>query len=116
MELSDNLPDIYETFIRHDIRIGVILSAMVSKMARKPAYKLEIDFGPFGKLHSSAQITALYTPESLVGKKILAVINLPPLQVAGTRSECLVLGAINPAGEVVLLTPDPEAVAGDPVR
>jgi len=116
METSWTLPDIYEIYTRLDIRIGVILSASVSKNAIKPAYKLEIDFGPIGILKSSAQITALYTPESLSGKKILAVTNFPPLQVAGTLSECLVLGSVNNAGEVVLLTADSAANAGDPVR
>lgn len=89
------------------MRVGTIVHAALFKEARKPAYKLEIDFGPeIGIKRSSAQITAHYDPEKLIQKQIVAVINFPPKQIGPFMSECLVLGAVEQDGNVVLLQPE----------
>ena len=103
----------FEDFMKLDIRGGTILRAEELKKARKPAYKLEIDFGEeIGIKKSSAQITNLYTPEELIGKQILAVINFPQKQIADFLSEVLVLGTYSKEG-VILITPDKKASNGD---
>jgi len=84
-----------------------VQSAVPNPAARKPAYLLEIDFGPgLGIKKSSAQLTELYTPEALVGRQVAAVINFPPKQIAKVRSECLVLGFPDTEGRVVLIGVD----------
>ena len=93
----------WEDFEKIDIRIGTILSATDFPGAKKPAYRLSIDFGSEGIKNSSAQITALYNTESLVGQQVAAVINFPPKQIGNFFSECLVLGVYNEKQEVVLL-------------
>lgn len=104
------------TFFAADIRTGTILEAEVFEAARRPAYLLQIDFGPeIGTLQSSAQITDLYTPEALIGKQILAVVNLGEKQIANKMSQCLVLGAKAPDGGVILLTTERMAPDGLPV-
>ena len=90
-------------FEKVDIRTGTILEAEPSATAIKPAYYLKIDFGDLGIRKSSAQVTAVYRPEQLVGKRILAVVNFPPKQIGKFMSECLVLGVVK-GEEVVLLT------------
>ena len=103
----------FDDFIKLDIRVGTILSAVPFEKARKPAYQLEIDFGTdIGIKKSSAQITEQYTPDSLIGKQVLAVVNFPPRQIANFFSEVLVLGTYS-AGGVVLVTPDKPVKNGD---
>ena len=103
-----------EDFSRIDIRTGRIISADDFPEAKKPAYKLRIDFGELGVKKSSAQITRLYTKEELVGKEILAVVNFPPRQIANFISEVLVLGVETDDG-VVLLSLDKPTEEGKKV-
>jgi tRNA-binding protein len=102
----------YDDFAKLDIRVGRVVSAREFPEARKPAYKLEIDFGPLGIRRSSAQITQLYSPEELVGRLVVAVVNFPPKQIGPFLSEVLVLGAMLPDGGVVLLAPDRDVPLG----
>jgi len=95
----------WEDFTKVDIRLGTILSAQSFDKAKKPAYQLEIDFGPLGIKKSSAQITQHYKTEDLIGKQIIAVVNFPPKQIANFFSECLVLGVYDNKQQVVLLHP-----------
>jgi len=96
----------WQDFAKVKMCIGTIVDAQPFKEAHKPAYKLQIDFGaPIGTKKTSAQITQLYSPQELIGKQIVAVVNFPTKQIANLMSECLLLGAID--GEnVTLLTPD----------
>ena len=104
---------VFEDFTKLDIRVGTICAAKVFEKARRPAYQLEVDFGEeLGVKKSSAQITEQYTPEDLVGKQVLAVVNFPPRQIANFMSEVLVLGTYSQGG-VVLITPDKEVQNGD---
>lgn len=102
-------------FEKIDMRIGTILEANPFPKAKRPAYQLLIDFGPLGKKQSSAQITAHYTPEELIGKQVIAVVNFPPKQIANFFSECLVMGVYDDAGSVVLLQPDKKVENGDKI-
>ncbi|WP_026928968.1 tRNA-binding protein [Glycomyces tenuis] len=102
-----------EDFFRTDIRTGRVTRAEVFAKARKPAYKLWIDFGELGVKRSSAQITARYGAEELVGRTVVAVVNFPPRQIADFMSEVLVLGVPVPGtDEVVLLEPEAEVPVG----
>ena len=103
----------FDDFMKVDVRVGRIVEAEVFKEARKPAYRLQIDFGPeIGIRKSSAQITVRYTPEDLVGRLVMAVVNFPPRQIGPMRSEVLTLGVPDEAGNVVLLTPDKDVPLG----
>jgi tRNA-binding protein len=96
----------WNDFMKVEMRVGTIVSAEVFKEVRNPAYKLMIDFGELGLKKSSAQITQLYTPEDLIGKQVVAVVNFPPKQIANIQSECLVLGAVGSDKIVTLLQPE----------
>jgi tRNA-binding protein len=105
-------PTTVETFFQVDVRVGRILAAEPLANARKPAYRLEINFGPLGRKRSSAQITDLYTPDQLIGRQVLAVVNFPPRRIAGFDSEVLVLGVPDEQGRIILLAVDREAPLG----
>ncbi len=104
----------FDDVLRIDMRIGRIIDARPFPAARKPSYQLRIDFGSeLGERDSSAQLTLTYPdPAALVGRQVVAVVNLPPRNIAGFKSEVLVLGAIGPGGEVHLLQPAPECDEG----
>ncbi len=103
----------YDDFAKVDIRVGRILQAEPFPEARKPAIKLWVDFGgAIGIKKSSAQITRHYTPEALIGRQVLAVVNFPPRQIGPVMSEVLILGVPDPDGEVVLIGPGHEVPLG----
>ncbi len=103
----------FDDFMKLDIRVGTIVEAQVFQKARRPAYQLRVDFGEeLGVKKSSAQITDHYTPEDLIGKQVLAVVNFPPRQIADFMSEVLVLGTYSEGG-VVLIAPDRLVKNGD---
>ncbi|MFO8065583.1 MAG: tRNA-binding protein [Spirochaetia bacterium] len=98
--------DLFSNFQSLDMRVGTVLSAEDFAEARKPAYKLRIDFGDLGVLQSSAQVTEVYRADELPGKQVVAVVNFEPKRIAGFKSECLVLGVDDAEGNVVLLQPE----------
>jgi tRNA-binding protein len=102
-----------EDFFAIDMRVGTVLSAAPFPEARKPSIKLEIDFGPvIGRMHSSAQLTVHYAPEGLVGRQVVAAVNLGSRRIAGFESEVLVLGGMPTPTEVVLLAVDQPVANG----
>lgn len=101
-----------DAFQTLDLRVGRVIRAEPNERARKPSYKLWIDFGPLGEKRSSAQLRALYTPDELVGRLVIAAVNLGERNIAGFASEVLVLGLPNDAGEVVLLSAEREVPLG----
>lgn len=102
-----------DEFLRVDLRVGRIVKASVFPEARRPAYLLEVDLGPeLGTRRSSARITDLYTPEDLVGRLVVAVVNFPPKQIGPHRSECLVTGFHDAEGRVILATAERDAPLG----
>jgi len=98
-------PISWSDFEKLDIRVGTIVDTIPFAKAKKPAYKVYVDFGDLGVKQSSAQITELYSTEELIGNQILAVVNFPPKQIADFMSECLILGLYTADG-VVLLSPE----------
>ena len=108
------MPEIsWEDFEKVDVRVGRVVEAELFPEARKPSIKLLVDFGAeVGEKRTSAQLTAHYDPEALVGRQVVAVVNFPPKRIAGFKSEVLVLGVPDEAGEVVLLSPDLEVPQG----
>ncbi|MDR2403452.1 MAG: tRNA-binding protein [Spirochaetaceae bacterium] len=104
---------VFDDFLKLDIRVGEIIQAASFPEAKKPAYQLTVDFGTeIGLKKSSAQITDCYTPEELIGRQVLGVVNFPPRRIAGFSSEALVLGVYAKEG-VVLITPDRPVKKGD---
>ena len=104
----------FDDFLRVEMRVGRVLAAEPFPEARKPSYRLRIDFGPeLGERVSSAQLTVTYPdPSELVGRQVVAVLNFPPRRIAGFKSEVLVLGAMGEDGAVHLLAPDPACAEG----
>ena len=102
----------FKDFQKVDIRVGKIISVEDFSEAKKPSYKLEIDFGELGVKRSSAQITKLYTKEDLLNRQVVAVVNFPPKQIANFISEVLVLGVVKENDEVILLQPEREVPLG----
>ncbi len=103
----------FDDFQKVDIRVGRIVAAEPFPEARKPAYKLRVDFGPeIGEKKSSAQITVHYQPEELIGRQVLAIVNFPPRQIGPVMSEVLVLGVPDADGEVVLIGPGQDVPLG----
>lgn len=103
----------FDDFMKVDIRVGRVIEAEPYPEARKPAIKMKVDFGgEIGVKKSSAQVTAHYTPEALVGRLVMAVVNFPPRQIGKFMSEVLVLGAADASGEVVLIAPDQDVPIG----
>jgi len=106
-------PITWSEFEKVDIRAGRVLRAEPFPRARRPAVRMWIDFGPeLGERKSSAQVAALYSPDALVGRMVLAVVNFPPKQIADFMSEVLVLGVPDAEGRIVLLQPDREVPPG----
>ena len=105
----------WSDFQKVDIRVGVVTDVREFPEARRPAYRLWIDFGPLGIKRSSAQITTFYRPHDLVGRHVVAVVNFPPKQVGPFVSEVLVLGAYDEAGEVILLRLDRPVAPGSKI-
>ncbi|MGH7529370.1 MAG: tRNA-binding protein [Gemmatimonadales bacterium] len=107
----------YDDFAKIDIRVGRVVTAEEFPQARKPAYKLRIDFGPeIGVKNSSAQIAKYYEPPDLVGRLVLGVVNFPPRQIASFFSEVLTLGVILGEGDICLVHPDRDVPLGSPIR
>lgn len=104
-----------EDFEKIDMRVGRIVEVEEFPEARKPSYKLTIDFGTAGIRHSSAALKPWYQPSELIGRQVVCVVNFPPRRVAGFSSEVLVLGATQPDGRVILLQPDAVADLSSPI-
>ena len=104
----------YDDFVKVEMRVGRIVEVDAFPRARNPSYKVAVEFGDLGTRWSSAQITN-YTPEELIGRQVVCVVNFPPRNIAGFKSEILVMGVPNAAGQTILLQPESEAVAASEV-
>jgi len=102
----------WEDFAKVEIRVGIIRTVDEFPRARKPSYRLTIDFGPYGEQRSSAAIRPFYTKEELVGRQVVCITNFPPKQIADFVSEVLTLGVMETGGRIVLLQPDKPAEVG----
>ena len=103
-------------FEKIDLRVGTVVTAEAFPEARRPAIKVWVDFGEdIGELKTSAQITDLYRPESLIGRQVVAVVNFPSKQIGPIMSECLILGVVGAEGEIVLLQPERHSPNGLPI-
>lgn len=105
---------VYDDFARVEMRLGRIAEVQDFPRARNPSYKVRVDFGALGSRWSSAQITN-YSPEELIGRAVICVVNMPPRNIAGFKSEILVMGVPNAAGQTILLQPSADAVLGSEV-
>lgn len=105
-----------DEFLRIEMRVGRVLTCEMNAAARLPAYMMSIDFGEFGTKTTSAQVTANYQPSDLIGRMVVAVVNLPPKRVAGIKSEVLVLAGVDPVVGTVLLQPTTLVSPGTLVR
>ena len=116
-DASAALPEVpAEQFFAVDIRVGRVVSCEPFPEARKPAYRMVVDFGPLGTRRSSARLTDRYKPEDLVGRLVVGTVNLPPRQIGPVRSEALILGAYQHGSDaVVLLAPDRDCAPGDKI-
>jgi len=106
---------LYPDFEKVEMRVGLIVEVDEFLKAKKPAYKLKVDFGELGIKKSSAQITVNYTKEELIGRQVIAVVNFPPKQIADFISEVLILGINDEDGNVVLLQPDKKVKLGEKI-
>lgn len=102
----------WDDFEKIDLRVGTILEVNDFPKAKKPAYQITVDFGELGIKRSSAQITALYGKDELIGKQVVAVVNFPPRQIANFFSECLIMGVYTDKKDVVLLQPERKVANG----
>lgn len=102
----------WDDFEKIDMRVGTITEVTDFPKAKKPAYQISVDFGELGIKRSSAQITAMYSKEELLGKQVIAVVNFPPKQIANYFSECLIMGVYTDKKDVVLLAPDKKVENG----
>ena len=102
----------WDEFARVDMRVGVVIDAQEFPEARRPAFKLWVDFGPLGVKRSSAQITERYAPRDLIGRRVVGVVNFPPKQIGPYLSEVLTLGVPDADGDVVLLAPEQSVPLG----
>lgn len=109
------MPITWADFERVDMRAGVVVDAQPFPEAKRPAFKLWVDFGPLGVKRSSAQVTDRYAPAELVGRRVIAVVNFPPKQIGPFVSEVLVLGAYDEQGHVILLRPDFDVTPGSKI-
>ncbi len=113
---QESHPEIdFDDFLKVQMVMGTVVEVRKNEKARVPAFVLEIDFGPYGRRTSSAQLTRNYSPDTLLGKRIVAVLNFPPKRVAGVKSEVLVLGAVSKDRGIVLLSTDFEVENGSPI-
>ena len=106
MNESNNNILSFNEFMKVEMRVGTVINAEIFKEAENSAYKILVDFGKFGIRKTSAQITNLYSPDELIGKQVVAVMNFPPKQIANLMSECLILGAVGDESEVTVIVPE----------